>query len=609
MAPAPSNNPLEGLLPGSFSFYADAPAESPLSLQQLQSRRKIAEAIAAQSARRPYPTTVGEGLYSAASDLTDAFKMNRLDAQERAYEAALIEAGKSAPIPGLGPAPDQRADVTDNAVPATPRQPVIPEAVLPPALSDAAAPDAAPSLAFTPPIVAQDDAPMSPQAIAAGATQGDVNTGRSKLAQALTQRALLANAPIGGGQPAPFAPLQATERMVAQPPDAGTQSADLGTPPVMTNIPPRPVAPRAAPAAVAGGPAEAPIGSVPGPLSRPVPTPSPLAAPGWLAPQQVPDRKPVPPILDQRPTPEEIKGLQMLRAHPNDPNYQALAQPWIAYGQQKRQADLAQRQEAYKADLATWEKAQEISLQQGTPKAQLELAQRQIDLRKGQIEIPSTAAQNVPAQDPYLNTDKSQQRKGYPDVGVIPPGVIPKDYLENRQKEMAADVQQVAKADLAVPDALKIIHDLRDHPGKEAALGFMGAAGQGFRGSDARDFAEMVNRANGGIFLQAFQALRGSGNRITNVEALKAEQALANLSTAQSKGQFDKALDDYESSLRRGYEVAQRKVNVPVTAYRPLNDNKSTAPDIGAVGIWNGVPQRYVGGNPASDMSYVPVRR
>ena len=386
MAPTPSNNPLEGLLPGSFSFYADAPVESPLSLQQLQSRRKIAEAIAAQGARRPYPTTVGEGLYSAASDLTDAFKMNRLDAQERAYEAALIEAGKSAPIPGLGPAPDQRADVTDNAVPATPRQPAIPEAVLPPALSDAAAPDAAPSLAFTPPIVAQDDAPMSPQAIAAGATQGDVNAGRSKLAQALTQRALLANAPIGGGQPAPFAPLQATERMVAQPPDAGMQSADLGTPPVMTNIPPRPVAPPPAPAAVAGGPAEAPIGSVPGPLSRPVPTPLPPAAPGSLAPQQVPDRKPVPPILDQRPTPEEIKGLQMLRAHPNDPNYQALAQPWIAYGAQKRQADLAQRQEAYKADLATWEKAQEISLQQGTPKAQLELQQAQEDAARKQRE-------------------------------------------------------------------------------------------------------------------------------------------------------------------------------------------------------------------------------
>jgi hypothetical protein len=76
----------------------------------------------------------------------------------------------------------------------------------------------------------------------------------------------------------------------------------------------------------------------------------------------------------------------MLRAHPNDPNYQALAQPWIAYGQQKRQADLAQRQEAYKADLATWEKAQEIALQQGTPKAQLELQQAQEDAARKQRE-------------------------------------------------------------------------------------------------------------------------------------------------------------------------------------------------------------------------------
>lgn len=376
-----------GLSLPSFSFFADSPSNSPLSYDQLQMRRKLAAVIAAQ--KQPYPKTIGEGIAAIGDAIGSNRTLAALDAQERAYESALIEAGRSAPIPGLDAPPSRRADVgEDNAPPGAPALAQVaanipprrlPEAALPvggapdTAAPDAAAPDGGSPLAFTPPIVAADDAPMSAQAVAAGATQDEANAARSKLAQALMQRSLLANAPAGGGQPAPFMPLNAGTRMLPIPPAGAPAGAAPGTPPILTDIPPRPTP-------------EAPIGSVPGPLSRPVPTPSPPPLSGSLAPQQVPASKPAPPILDQRPTPEEVKGLMMLRAHPNDPNFQALAQPWIAYGQQKRQADLAQRQEAYKADLATWQKAQDIALQQGTPKAQLDLQQAQEDAARKQRE-------------------------------------------------------------------------------------------------------------------------------------------------------------------------------------------------------------------------------
>jgi hypothetical protein len=61
--------------------------------------------------------------------------------------------------------------------------------------------------------------------------------------------------------------------------------------------------------------------------------------------------------------------------------------------------------------------------------------------------------------------------------------------------------------------------------------------------------------------------------------------------------------------MRRGLETAQRKVNRPVTAYRPPGDNTQTAPDVGSIGIWRGKPQEYIGGNPRMDSSYRPVQQ
>ena len=76
-------------------------------------------------------------------------------------------------------------------------------------------------------------------------------------------------------------------------------------------------------------------------------------------------------------------------------------------------------------------------------------------------------------------------------------------------------------------------------------------------------------------FLTAYQQLKGGG-AITEIEGTKAEAAQARLATAQNKEDWDAAMNDLETALRRDMELAQRKVNAPVTAWRAPGDNSST---------------------------------
>jgi hypothetical protein len=85
--------------PLSFAFWTGQPANTSLSYDALQSRRRIAEALAGKAAGRAFPKNIGEGIYSAASDLTDAWQMRGLDEQERRqsdYENARLRGGPAA---------------------------------------------------------------------------------------------------------------------------------------------------------------------------------------------------------------------------------------------------------------------------------------------------------------------------------------------------------------------------------------------------------------------------------------------------------------------------------------------------------------------------------
>ena len=65
------NDPLD---PVQLSFfYANAPANSPLSYQSLLTRRKIAEALLSKRTALPFPKNLGEGLTYASDRLASAF--------------------------------------------------------------------------------------------------------------------------------------------------------------------------------------------------------------------------------------------------------------------------------------------------------------------------------------------------------------------------------------------------------------------------------------------------------------------------------------------------------------------------------------------------------
>lgn len=119
--------------PSSF-FFANAKPSEPLSYQALQSRRKIAEALA--SRRSAFPKTLGEGLTYAGEKFADAFDVRNLDEQDRLLAARQVqsaaEANKAyeAVPPAVSPAGSE-----GGATP--PAMSVVPAAEAPPASPEA----------------------------------------------------------------------------------------------------------------------------------------------------------------------------------------------------------------------------------------------------------------------------------------------------------------------------------------------------------------------------------------------------------------------------------------------------------------------------------------
>jgi hypothetical protein len=107
---------------------------------------------------------------------------------------------------------------------------------------------------------------------------------------------------------------------------------------------------------------------------------------------------------------------------------------------------------------------------------------------------------------------------------------------------------------------LQDIQAARAHPGRKAfgGAGTSAVAANFMPGTDAYDFKVRVDQLKGQSFLQAYDMLKGGG-QIANAEGAKAEAAVARLDRAQSAKEFDAALTDYESAIKRGFEAMQKK--------------------------------------------------
>lgn len=123
--------------------------------------------------------------------------------------------------------------------------------------------------------------------------------------------------------------------------------------------------------------------------------------------------------------------------------------------------------------------------------------------------------------------------------------------LQRKQMEIDAKGQEArAKAQESL-SAIQIMEQTLDslekHPGFSGAVGVKGF-GNYFSGTKEADFRAMLDQLQGGVFLQAYQALKGGGP-ITDIEGEKGTQALARLTLSQSEEGFRTSLNDFRSLL------------------------------------------------------------
>lgn len=119
--------------------------------------------------------------------------------------------------------------------------------------------------------------------------------------------------------------------------------------------------------------------------------------------------------------------------------------------------------------------------------------------------------------------------------------------------------------------AIKLVDGLLKHPGFKAAVGmpnpFKGGFGIGnIPGTPAGDFVNRLEKAQGGVFMQARQGLKGAG-QVTDFEGKKAEQALSGMKTATSEEEFRRSAQEYVDAIRNGVEIMRKQARMGVTPY------------------------------------------
>jgi hypothetical protein len=130
-----------------------------------------------------------------------------------------------------------------------------------------------------------------------------------------------------------------------------------------------------------------------------------------------------------------------------------------------------------------------------------------------------------------------------------------------------AEINVEARADLPrveqnAGQATQIIDQLLEHPGFAGIFGKSGMLQpQMVPGTDWSDANALLNQVKGKTFLEAFQTLKGGG-AITEIEGLKAEQAIARLDRAQSDEAARQALLELKEIARMGVDRARQRAGM-----------------------------------------------
>lgn len=160
-------------------------------------------------------------------------------------------------------------------------------------------------------------------------------------------------------------------------------------------------------------------------------------------------------------------------------------------------------------------------------------------------------------------------------VGRQPKNVQGEAQAKEVGKETGAAQVNLPSAISSADTALKVINDIRNHPGKATGVGVIGGLAPAIPGTAQAGFVDLVNQAKGTAFLQAFTNLKGGG-AISEVEGAKATQAIARLERARRPEDFDQALSDLESVIKIGKENAAKKAGAAPIGAKRLKYNPTT---------------------------------
>lgn len=567
-----------------FSFFANAPPESGLNQQAMEARRRMALQVMANAGRKGYPKNLGEGLTAIGDALGERATLNRLAAQEAAYQTQATKTSAGA-VPEEARTPTEE-DVVDKPVSYAPTEPAAkPVSYAPPV--DAAPAVAAIDRAITPPA----DVPPQPQPLPAPLPSA------------------LPTAPVQQ-PPGPAQAQQMRDLIAAKIQARGGALVPPGTPPI-GGPPPNPTLPGAPPPpadGAGGGPSDQRLAFATPPGVTGIQPAPPLPSQLRQMPQPMPPPAAAPPVALPKEGPmtaDEKRGwaIRSRGAAMGDANLIQQGQSLIDYG-------AAQRKQAYDLQLKNWE------WQRGAEQRDVEIAKARQGLIAGPTAPGAPGVPSVPGgpmagpgvpqpQQPYdmrLGTPQSPQRTGIPTAPPVPPGISPEQHATQQAPILTANAQAALKAEPQFAKALALINVIRNHPGREMGQGALGNVLGQIPNTDAYGYHQALKELQGKEFLEAYASLRGSGS-IANREGETATNAMiARVNAAQNKQEFDAALNTLEKNMRTDLETAQRKVNRPVTAWRTRDDNASFAPDIGQRDAQGRI---YIGGYHKDPMSWM----
>lgn len=174
-------------------------------------------------------------------------------------------------------------------------------------------------------------------------------------------------------------------------------------------------------------------------------------------------------------------------------------------------------------------------------------------------------------------------------------------------KTQASAQALLPTAELAAQQTLDVIGKLRsDEKGLAETfgntLGIPNVITPTMPGTAKANYAALLDQAKGKVFLTAYQSLKGGG-AITEVEGLKAEQALARLSTAQSKDAYLSALVDFEQAVKDGLEKVKYAASGGQSEIPGAPTQGGGGPKPGAVEDG----YRFKGGDPAVSSNWEKV--